>query len=147
MHADVQGPRPAAPADLDAVVGLIRRCGLPVEGVAAMLEAGTLFVITGHAGDVIGTVGLERHGEQVLLRSLAVESRWRGRRVGSALVDAAVDAAGPAEVWLLTETAEAFLAGCGFHTVDRAKVVGPVTESFEWRHACPASATAMTWGR
>lgn len=79
-----------------------------------MLEAGTLLVTTDDGGDVIGVVGLEAHGEQALLRSLAVESRWRGRGAGRALVDAALAAASTEEVWLLAETAEQFLAGCGF---------------------------------
>jgi N-acetylglutamate synthase-like GNAT family acetyltransferase len=110
-----------------------------------MLEAGTLLVTTDDGGHVIGVVGLEAHGEQTLLRSLAVEPRWRGQGAGRALVAAALAVSSTDEVWLLTETAEQFLAGCGFRAVARAEVVGPVTESFEWRHACPASATAMTW--
>lgn len=140
------GLRPVESEELDAVVDLVRRCGLPIEGVAEMLDDGTLLAAIDEADGVVGVVGLEAHGVQVLLRSLAVDDRWRGRGVGRALVAAAIDASSTDQVWLLTETAEPFLASCGFRAVARSDVAGPVTESFEWRHACPESATAMTIG-
>lgn len=144
VSADLNGPRPADPAQLEEIIALVHRSGLPVEGVATMVDDGALLVATGDGGDVVGVVGLERHGDHVLLRSLAVDEGRRGSGAGRTLVHAAIDAAGTSNVWLLTETAEELFADCGFRVVPREEVAGPVTESFEWRHACPDSATAMT---
>jgi amino-acid N-acetyltransferase len=134
--------RSAELGDRDHVIALLDGAGLPTAGVVELIDGG--HVLLAADADVIGCVALEPVGAQILLRSLAVAPHRRGEGLGRRLVDTALAAAAPdAEVWALTETAEAFLAGHGFHTVDRAAVTGPVTTTGLWATACPASAVAL----
>jgi amino-acid N-acetyltransferase len=72
----------AAAEDLPSIVALLAQAGQPTSdiGPAALGE----FIVALDAGQVIGAVGLERHGEHGLLRSLVVASGWRDQGLGRA---------------------------------------------------------------
>jgi amino-acid N-acetyltransferase len=44
----------------------------------------------------------------------------------------------------LTETAEGFFRGLGYHVIDRGYVIEELKQSAEFRSLCPASAVCMT---
>jgi len=95
---------------------------------------------------VVGCVGLEGSGEDVLLRSLAVVPRLQGAGTGKALyreVIAEAGRRGARAVYLLTTTAEGFFAKAGFTRFDRAHVPPSVAGSAQFRTLCPASAVCM----
>ena len=136
--------RSARPSDLPEVLDLLRQSDLPVEGVNA--EALATFVIAEHEGTPIGVVGLEVYRESALLRSAAVEERWRGTGVGRALVDRALDITrdqGIRDVFLLTTTAEDYFSRFGFACISRESVPQTVKCSPEFQGACPSSAVVM----
>jgi amino-acid N-acetyltransferase len=65
---------------------------------------------------LVGVIGLEFHGRDGLLRSLVVRPESRRLGIGNALLGALgqqARGAGITRLWLLTETAEAFLSGNG----------------------------------
>jgi amino-acid N-acetyltransferase len=135
--------RTADPADLPAVLALLGRAHLPDAGVADALPH---FILAEDKGEVVGVVGLELYGGSALLRSAAVEERWRGTGVGRVLVERALDLAREhniQDVFLLTTTAEHYFPRFGFACVSRDVVSKEVQSSVEFQKACPASATVM----
>jgi arsenite methyltransferase len=136
--------RAARPADLPAVEVLLASAELPRLGAADLLEGA--FVVAEAEGAVVGVAGLESHGGDALLRSVAVAPEWRGRGVGEALVRDRVEHArrlGLGHVYLLTTTAERWFPKLGFATVPRDSVPAAVQASEEFATLCPTSAIAM----
>ena len=136
--------RAATSADLATVQALLQRSGLPLEGVDPGALTG--FIVAESSGMLVGVVGLEIYRESALLRSAAVEERWRGTGVGRALIDAALARArerGIRDVYLLTTTAEHYFPRFGFCCVGRESVPAAVQASAEFQGACPSSAVVM----
>ncbi len=135
--------RAARADEVDRVCDLLRTCRLPVAGVPS--ELSTLLVATLEER-LIGCVGLERHGGDVLLRSLAVAPAARGLRVASMLCEEAetrAQAFGAIRMFLLTETAARFFEKRGYAAVDRALAPAAIAASRELSSVCPASAVLM----
>jgi amino-acid N-acetyltransferase len=135
--------RRAEEADLERVLGLIREAGLPVAGVAEWFEH---FVVAEVGSQVVGAAGIEHYGASALLRSVVVRPDWKGKRLGVALVAAALERAGEAgarEAYLLTTTAERWFPRLGFVVTQRNEVPEAVRSSVEFVEACPASAVVM----
>jgi amino-acid N-acetyltransferase len=132
--------RPARPDEADQVAELVTASGLPTAGLA---EAWRTWVAV-DGGQLLGTASLERHGDALLLRSMAVRAKQRGRGVGAELVRAALAAAGPRRpVALLTETAAGWFPRFGFRPVERAALDPALAASAELAGACPATAQAF----
>ncbi|MCB1748753.1 MAG: GNAT family N-acetyltransferase [Gammaproteobacteria bacterium] len=98
------------------------------------------------SGELVGVIGLECHGRDALLRSLAVCAERRGQGIGTRLVgalEARARGAGVERLWLLTETAASFFAARGYRRVDRAAAPAALAASREFAALCPATATCM----
>lgn len=137
LHVQV---RTAVPADRPAVASLVVARGLPNDGLEGVWRT---WVATS-ADKIVGTASLERHGDTLLLRSVAVASDFAGAGVGARVVGAALhaaDAIGP--VALLTETAADWFPRFGFVVTSRSQIPAVLAASPELQHACPASAIAM----
>ena len=137
--------RAAESGDLDWVLALLREADLPRDGVEGAFDR-FLVATVGVGTMIVGAIGLEDFGDDVLLRSLVVAVQVRGTGIGSALVHqiiASATAGGARRAWLLTETATPFLARFGFEVVGRASAPAAVQGSVEFREACPSSATCM----
>jgi amino-acid N-acetyltransferase len=134
--------RRAGDRDADAIVALVAGAGLPLDG---LLE-GDLFVAEREAR-IVGCCGLEIHGGDALLRSVAVADDERGRGTGARLVERALADAlerGLHSVTLLTTTAPGYFPRFGFREVSRDGVPAGVRESEEFRSVCPSTATCMS---
>ncbi|MCU0354000.1 MAG: arsenic resistance N-acetyltransferase ArsN2 [Cytophagales bacterium] len=93
-----------------------------------------------------GTVGLELYGQYALLRSLAVDDAYRNLKIGQALYAKAMQHAtdeGVSEVFLITNTAEAYFAKQGFVKIDRNTVPTEIQQTQQFQGVCPSSATVM----
>jgi amino-acid N-acetyltransferase len=133
----------ARDAELPAVLALLERAGLPPDGLSDHI-ATTL--VARAASSIVGSAALELYGNAALLRSVAVDEAWRGRRMGQQLTRAALDLArrhGVTTVYLLTETATDFFPRFGFQPIARADVAPAVQQSVEFTSACPASAAVL----
>lgn len=140
--SDVQ-VRPATPTDLPAVEDLLTRSDLPLDGVRESLCS---FVVAERDGKLVGVAGLEKCGDDGLLRSAAVDLEWRGRGLGRTLVERVVfdaESNGLRALYLLTTTAEKYFSTFGFHETTRDAVPADVQATAEFSHACPSSATVM----
>jgi len=135
--------RGASTADLPAVEALLSAAGLPLTGVAEAIDR---FVVAEDRDDLVGVAGLEVHGPDGVLRSVAVSPAQQGRGLGARLTErvvASARAAGLRRLYLLTTTAESYFPRHGFRRIERESASSAVRESVEFREACPASAVAM----
>ena len=142
MTTEVQIER-AEVEDLHAVVELLREVALPVDDVALHIEA---FVLARDGGAVVGTAGIEVHGDAVLLRSVAVAPSHRGRGIADALMAectamAAIE--GARYIYLMTTTAADYFAVRGYAIVSREVAGAAIGDAAQFRSLCPASATCM----
>jgi amino-acid N-acetyltransferase len=132
--------RLARPDEAGQVAELVTASRLPVARLAGAWR--TWVAVDGD--QLLGTASLERHGDALLLRSVAVRAGQRGRGVGSELVRAALAAAGPRRsVALLTETAAGWFPRFGFRSVERTALDPALAASAELAGACPATAQAF----
>lgn len=135
---------PAQAADLPDIRALLQSADLPQEDLTqAHLQD---FLVLRESGALVGVAGLERHGADGLLRSVAVAPGRRGGGLGAGLV-AAVEAqartAGLRALYLLTTTAADFFARHGYRRIERREAPAPLQASREFSALCPSTATCM----
>jgi amino-acid N-acetyltransferase len=123
------------PGDVRAILDLVDAVHLPPEGIAEAME----YFWVARAGErIVGTVGLEVYDDMALLRSLAVAPARQHAGLGRALTETALSYLTARQfraVYLLTTTAEAFLARHGFCLVARDAVPAGVQQSVEFQGA------------
>ena len=139
LHAE-----PARPHDLRGALDLLGRTELTEQDVAE--RWGHYFVVREDDGRVVGVAGLEVHGEDGLLRSVAVEAEYRGLGLAASLVEAALARAKRLQlraVYLLTTTAREYFARRGFADCPREEAPAAIRESWEFRTGCPSTAAFM----
>ena len=122
------------------LIAALRAEGLPAPDVGRYFSAD-------HYSAVVGYVGLEGEGRDLLLRSLVVLSDRKARGLGSRVLAAAETAAGDlgaARLHLLTTTAERFFTRRGFVVADRASAPAAIRRTREFADVCPASAAYLT---
>jgi amino-acid N-acetyltransferase len=132
-----------APDDLEAIERLLVASGLPLNGARDAFATG---IVAREGGEVVGAAAFEPYGPAGLLRSVVVEPTVRGTGIGVTLVDSSESLArdlGIDELYLLTETADAWFARRGYLTIGRDAVPEPVRGSIEFTKACSTTAVAM----
>jgi len=100
----------------------------------------------GEGSNTKGIIGLEQHGADGLLRSLAVASEVRGLGCGSDLVETLENHArsiGINNLYLLTNTAEDYFENKGYSAVSRELVSNKIKRTKEFSELCPDSAVVM----
>ena len=136
----------ASPACLGEVLAILSRAELPHDGVEQYLEG--FLVARSGSGQIVGCVGLERHGKLGLLRSAAVLPEFRGQQIGNKLVRELLHRAahnGLTEVTLLTTTAKDYFARkFGFKEAKRSRYEKRLANSPEWNLPRCSSAALMT---
>jgi amino-acid N-acetyltransferase len=80
--------RRATKNDLDGVLSLLARSGLPEDDLADHLDT---TLVASDNGLVVGSAALELYSDEALLRSVAVDPRFRGNGLGHRLTDAATE--------------------------------------------------------
>jgi amino-acid N-acetyltransferase len=129
--------------DLPQVRSLLQRVSLPLDGLDEHVNT---MLVARAGGRVVGTAALELYADGALLRSVAVDPRHHGKRLGRELTESALSLAaqnGARTVFLLTTTAERFFPKFGFEPIARDDVPASVQASVEFQSACCASAVVM----
>ena len=130
--------------DWNDVRRLLNDAKLPVDDLGpGLLER---FLIAELDDEVVGLVGLEVYDATGLLRSLVVAKKSRSSGLAKTLVgalEAAAQAAGVRDLWLLTINAERFFAKQGYVIVTRDAVPDAIRQSEEFAELCPDSAYLM----
>lgn len=124
---------------------LLVTCGLPTDDLQDPANRLRLFGYR-RDGHLLGLVGLEMHGRDVLLRSLAVTDAARGQGLGQLLVTHAEQHAAAQDaqtLYLLTTTAEAFFSQRGYRLAERATAPRAIAATRQFAGLCPAAAAFM----
>jgi amino-acid N-acetyltransferase len=136
--------RQAIPGDWRAVQDLLLTADLPVDDLGP--DKLSRFLIAEDDKVTVGLIGLEVLGTVGLLRSLVVARSARSTGLGGKLVGAlesAAEAAGIAELWLLTIDAERFFQRHNFEIVDRTVAPDEIRQTGEFSTLCPDTAFLM----
>ena len=135
--------RPASSADQGAIAALLQACDLPHQDIAAHLHH---FTVACDGPRLVGVIGLEPHGRDGLLRSLAVEESRRGHGIARRLYATAIGEArrlGLEQLYALTASAVGFFEMLGFRAVPGDEVPDEIRATEEFRTLRQASATCM----
>jgi N-acetylglutamate synthase-like GNAT family acetyltransferase len=129
--------------DVEAIVELLKTNNMPVSDLGTGQR---MFLVALSDGKTVGCVAVEIYGAAGLLRSLAVNSDFRGKGIGQKLVT-------EAEAWsrenglkslhLLTTTATGFFPRIGWNITERALVPGDIALSCEFASICPSTSVYM----
>ncbi|MFL5262940.1 MAG: arsenic resistance N-acetyltransferase ArsN2 [Anaeromyxobacteraceae bacterium] len=133
----------AGPDDLEAVAALLARCGLPHVDIGPHLAH---FTVAREDGRIVGVIGVEVHGRDGLMRSLAVAPEHRGRGVARRLYATLLSRArglGITRLYLLTATAQSWFRLLGFRSVLRDEVPDGIRGTEQYRTLCPSTAACM----
>jgi amino-acid N-acetyltransferase len=125
--------------DLQAITALLNVCKLPAND----LEAHE-FIVAKDGARVVGSIGLELEGP--LLRSMAVDPAFRNQGIASELCRRILQRAQKqnlTEIYLITDTAEAFFQRIGFHRIERHDAPESIRAHPQFTTLCPVSALVM----
>ena len=128
--------------NFSSALHLLKQNNLPTEDIT---DTTKLFVMES-GNDIIGTIGIEFHDGEALLRSLSVDADKRTKGLGQQLVQYIEDYAGEngaKSMWLLTTTAETFFSKRNYQRIEREQVPESIKSSSEFKSVCPASAAVM----
>ena len=128
--------------NFSSALHLLKQNDLPTEDIT---DTTKLFVME-LGNDIIGTIGIEFHNSEALLRSLSVDADKRTKGLGQQLVLFIEDYAGEngaKSMWLLTTTAEAFFSKRNYTKIERDIVPSSIRSSSEFSSVCPSTATVM----
>ena len=116
---------------------------LPTDGVQENLAN---FLVAESQSGVMGVIGLEQSRTAVLLRSLTVATYLRKSGLATALVNKALDLArsrGYQWAYLLTNTAEKYMARWGFTRIERQQIPGELLQQSALNTACSINSICM----
>ncbi|MBL7723389.1 MAG: GNAT family N-acetyltransferase [Chitinophagaceae bacterium] len=96
--------------------------------------------------EVIGCIGVEQYLADGLLRSFAVDEKYRSRKVGINLFRRLISysrQSGIEIMHLLTTTAEKYFTANGFVVAERSAAPATMKDTTEFSSLCPSSSTYM----
>ena len=129
--------------DLESVQLLLRSNNLPFEDCSDHLQN---FMGIKRNDQLIAIGGFEHRGQYALLRSVAVDARHRGLKLGTSLVNKILVNLRFLEiesVYILTETADRYFNQFDFVAVERVKLPTEIQSTRQCQSLCPATAIAM----
>lgn len=135
--------RTASNNDLAQIIDILKHVNLPYDDCQYHLDS---FMVIEKSEEIIGVGGLELYKETALLRSVAIVDKFQGHSIGDRLCSKLINQAtklGITEIYLLTETAEAYFKNRGFVTIRREEAPEPIKQTRQFSGLCPSSATVM----
>ena len=136
--------RPGSAADFDVAEALLSRANLPVADLSA--ASVDRFLVATVEQSIAGLIGLECYESIGLLRSLVVDSEFRGAGLGRLLVaelEAQATGQGVREMWLLTIDADTWFQGLGYEARPRDQAPAVIAQTAEFVSLCPGDAVLM----
>lgn len=96
--------------------------------------------------NIIGAVGLEIYKDTSLLRSLVINSSYRGKGLGKKLIYFAEDFVKEKKIkniFLLTSTAEKFFLNQNYKIIERSEAPKDIKSTSQFSSLCPSSSSFM----
>ncbi len=134
----------ALPMDEPWIRQLLTLCELPHEDITP--QHLSHFWVIKEKGEILGVIGLEPFGRLALLRSLAVDPRFRKRGFATQLTKKVEEYAAShkiKELYLLTMTAESFFLKRGYRRIERNSAPLQIQTTMEFQGLCPVSSVCM----
>ncbi len=134
---------PAVKSDARAIRLLLEEGGLPGADIFRHLDH---LILARDSTKILGCIGLEVYGEIGFVRSLAVKAAFRNQGIAGDLYQKCEKHArflGMRDLYLLTNTAEAFFSKRGWTRIDRRNAPEVICRTEEFKSLCPASAMCM----
>lgn len=133
----------AAEADREAIRRLLETNNLPY---ADLNQSPITFFVARNNGKILGCIGLEKYGNDALLRSFAVDPGQQNKGIGKELYKNLLAYAVSNHIrtiHLLTNTARDYFGRIGYRLADRNLAPQQIAASAEFAGLCPASSTYM----
>lgn len=133
----------AAETDREAIRQLLETNNLPY---ADLNQSPITFFVARNNGKILGCIGLEKYGNDGLLRSFAVDPEQQNKGIGKELYKNLLIYAGSNHIrtiHLLTNTAREYFGRIGYRLADRNLAPQQIAASAEFAGLCPASSTYM----
>jgi amino-acid N-acetyltransferase len=132
-------------ADEPSIIQLLQDCKLPTQDISTNTID---FSIATSNDRLVGCIGIESYGEDILLRSFAVSSEFRNKSLGSELLQWVLkgcNAARVKKIHLLTTAAEKYFVNYGFIKSDRATAPKSILGTTEFSEICPSTSSYLTF--
>ncbi|UII76182.1 arsenic resistance N-acetyltransferase ArsN2 [Flagellimonas sp. HMM57] len=129
--------------DFEKVRNLLKENNLPYEDIRSSKVE---FITSKSDNELVGCIGIEKYGEDGILRSFAVVDTFKNRGVGAKLITKLLDKSkndGIQKLHLLTTTAHEYFLKHGFHISERIKAPKAVADSKEFSEICPSTSIYM----
>lgn len=126
---------------LEGVINLLKRHNLPWQDLNLNQDLVLVGIMDNH--QVVGSAGLEKYRDALLLRSVCLEEDYRGKGWAGRMLERLREMTEEKDIYLLTETAEAYFSRAGFMKTERAKAPESIRNSKEFASICPDSAVLM----
>lgn len=132
--------------DLHAIAELLRSNNLPTDDISR--NKIDFLAAINSAEKIIGCIGIEKYGEDALLRSFAVDNSLHHKKIGTALLErliAVTRQTGIHTLHLLTTTAESYFLAKGFLLTRRDEAPASIKSTTEFSSLCPSSSAYMVF--
>jgi amino-acid N-acetyltransferase len=129
--------------DFEPISNLLKVNSLPYEDISTSNVA---FITRKLEGKVIACIGIERYGDEALLRSFAVDDAFKSQGIGAELLNELLTKCkqqGVKTLHLLTTTAAEYFEKKGFVRAERGSAPMGIAQSKEFSELCPSSSVYM----
>jgi amino-acid N-acetyltransferase len=126
------------------IIDLLTNCGLHTADITDDMLRN--FIVARKGETIVGVIGLEIAGTDALVRSIAVNAKFRNQGVAAMLtqsIERHGRNCGVDTLYLLTLTAESFFEGQGFGRCDRGAAPSGIQATQEFQTFCPDTAVCM----
>lgn len=140
--------RAAGPFDREEAISLLEAVGLQSMDVTRYFPSGYVVARDLESGELAGLAGLERYGNQGVLRVVAVRPSSRGAGLARALVLSLMDLAGVIgihELYVLSRIAPEAFAHLGWEKISFEDLPADLKESDAVQQRGPSTSTVLRW--
>lgn len=133
----------ASASQLSEVKKLLQRSNLPFEDIDAHFDNYFVAMIE---NEIVGVLGTEAYGRLALLRSMAVDVKYRNNEIANSLLQQILQISKENKIqtlFLLTTTAQNYFLKHGFEIVERNQLPDVIQNTKEFQDICPVSAVCM----
>ena len=135
--------RKATENEYRAIIHLLASNQLPT---ADIYEKNITLFVGVIENEIVATIGIERYGNEALLRSLCIKEGFKNQKLGEKMLSYLLNFCAAENIktlYLLTTTAEQYFVRYGFEKITRDETPKTIQNTREFQDICPASAVVM----